>query len=123
MQVTYHLENLARNNDNTQSSPVKVQSKPKNADRQDLLPAKFGEVNGRTAWSDEPRAFLLRNGHGVHFLVYMVGILLSSKRLACSSAAAKACTLSKRSLASLASALITTCSTAGEIEGTLSRKA
>src|SRR5713101_4740554 len=78
MQVTYHLENLARNNDNTQSSPVKVQSKPKNADRQDLLPAKFGEVNGRTAWSDEPRAFLLRNGHGVHLLVCCVIITDSS---------------------------------------------
>src|SRR5712692_9462345 len=72
MQVTYHLENLARKNDNTQSSPVKVQSKPKNADRQDLPPAKFGEVNGRTAWSDEPHPFLRRDGHGVYLLVCCV---------------------------------------------------
>src|SRR5947209_10098393 len=48
--------------------------------------------------------------------------LLSSRRLTFSSATAKACTLSKRCPASLAMAFITTCSTAGGIDGTMARR-
>ena len=36
IQVSDHLENLARKNDNTKSSPVKVECKPENADGQNL---------------------------------------------------------------------------------------
>src|SRR5579863_855446 len=43
-------------------------------------------------------------------------------REACSRASANSCTLAKRSLGCLASALNTTCSTSGERKGTRSRK-
>src|SRR5215470_4600268 len=45
----------------------------------------------------------------------------TSAWLACSSAVANACTLAKRPFGSLASAVITTCSTSGKIVGTFSR--
>ncbi len=45
-----------------------------------------------------------------------------SDREACSNAVANACTLPKRCLGSLARAVITTCSTSGEIVGICSRK-
>jgi hypothetical protein len=53
LRSAHRLENLARKNDNAQCGPLKAESKPKNADRQDVLPAKIGEMKGRTAWSDE----------------------------------------------------------------------
>src|ERR1051325_8558328 len=52
----------------------------------------------------------------------IVGILAASPRLACSRAVAKAATLAKRCVGSLASAVNMTCSTSGEIEGTFSRR-
>src|SRR5712691_6729213 len=45
-----------------------------------------------------------------------------SSWLACSNALANACIFAKRSFGSLASVVITTCSTSGEIVGTFSRK-
>lgn len=54
-------------------------------------------------------------------ITWATGVIRRGSTLACSNALAKARTLPKRCLGSLASAVITTCSTSAEMLGTFSR--
>ncbi len=63
IQVSDHLENLARKNDNTKGSPVKVECKPENADGQDLCQWYAGKFD-RQARREGFSSTLLYDSHG-----------------------------------------------------------
>src|SRR5437660_1396639 len=65
--ITYNLENLAWKDDNTKSSPMKIEREVEYADRKNLRPSQPGKSDRRAMRGNHSLASLPNNSHFVAF--------------------------------------------------------